>query len=128
MGESEWIDLTLRQSADLGQMRAAISRIAAPTGVPAEDAVLAASELVTNALTHSFGACRLQAWNPQPSGPLRIEVRDTMPLALPPALPAKPAAPGGRGLSIVDQLSDRWGVRIHDGLGKTVWFEIDPRR
>lgn len=128
MGESECVDLTLRESGDLGRMRDAISRIAAPTGVPPEDAVLAASELVTNALTHTFGACRLQAWNPEPSGPLRIEVRDTAPLALPPARPAQPAAPRGRGLAIVDQLADRWGVRIHDGLGKTVWFEIDPRR
>lgn len=34
-----------------------------------------------------------------------------------------PDALDGRGLTIVDLLSSRWGVR-DDRYGKTVWFEL----
>lgn len=33
------------------------------------------------------------------------------------------SVPGGFGLGIVDDVSDRWGV-ITDVHGKTVWFEF----
>jgi signal transduction histidine kinase len=34
-------------------------------------------------------------------------------------------APNGRGLRIVDVLSERWGVdHLGGGVGKTVWFEV----
>jgi serine/threonine-protein kinase RsbW len=38
----------------------------------------------------------------------------------------RPSEPSGRGLRIVDLLSDRWGVTFEsDSLGKTVWFEVE---
>ena len=33
-------------------------------------------------------------------------------------------AVSGRGILLVDALSNRWGFEIH-GSGKTVWFELD---
>ncbi|MEV6982792.1 ATP-binding protein [Sphaerisporangium sp. NPDC051017] len=36
-------------------------------------------------------------------------------------------AEGGRGLSLVDQLSARWGI-VNDAEGRTVWFELMYRR
>jgi hypothetical protein len=56
---------------------------------------------------------------------MRVEVRDPMPFGLPRIGPVVPASTSGRGLLIVRQLTSRWGVPIHDGVGKTVWFEID---
>ena len=46
---------------------------------------------------------------------------------------ATPLAHAGVGIAgdafdrrIVDRVVSRWDVQIHDGLGKTVWFEVDP--
>lgn len=39
--------------------------------------------------------------------------------------PLDPLSPGGFGLHLVDELSDRWGVR-HEGT-TCVWFELTPR-
>jgi hypothetical protein len=51
---------------------------------------------------------------------VRVEVADRNPAQ--PQLRV-PDETGGRGLRLVDELSDRWGV--HGGRpGKTVWFEI----
>jgi anti-sigma regulatory factor (Ser/Thr protein kinase) len=36
-----------------------------------------------------------------------------------------PADPTGRGLRIVDRLSDSWGVDEAPGAGKSVWFTLD---
>ncbi|GAA2134860.1 hypothetical protein GCM10009802_43490 [Streptomyces synnematoformans] len=33
----------------------------------------------------------------------------------------------GRGLLVVAALSDRWGVRARDGIGKLVYAEFDVR-
>jgi hypothetical protein len=56
---------------------------------------------------------------------LRVEVSDDDP-----TLPLAPApehhATSGRGLRIVDDLADHWGI-IPYTHGKTVWFEIDLR-
>lgn len=35
---------------------------------------------------------------------------------------------GGRGLLLVDAVTDSWGVEVRrDGRGKTVWFECAQR-
>jgi len=34
-------------------------------------------------------------------------------------------APSGRGMAIVEAMSNRWGVDERPDVGKTVWFEID---
>jgi anti-sigma regulatory factor (Ser/Thr protein kinase) len=88
----------------------------------AQDALLVVSELVTNAVRHTSGACTLAAWSGAHS--LRIEVRDSS-TELPrfSATPPGPMEVGGRGLHIVDTLATRWGVRSASN-GKTVWAEI----
>jgi anti-sigma regulatory factor (Ser/Thr protein kinase) len=41
----------------------------------------------------------------------------------------EPTDPHGRGLLIVSQLADEWGVDpSFTGQGKTVWFRLDPVR
>lgn len=59
---------------------------------------------------------------------LRVEVSDSGG-GNPEARPLPPASsPNGRGLFIVDQLSDEWGiVPALDGSEKSVWFRISMR-
>ncbi|MEU2616838.1 ATP-binding protein [Streptomyces sp. NPDC007157] len=53
----------------------------------------------------------------------RIEVTDTAPRSVLALLPATAAEESGRGLTVIDALSDRWGVdRSPDR--KTVWCEL----
>ncbi len=57
---------------------------------------------------------------------MRVSVSDGLP-AEPRARTADLDAEGGRGLALVDVLSDRWGVREEaeeSVTGKAVWFEL----
>jgi anti-sigma regulatory factor (Ser/Thr protein kinase) len=87
----------------------------------AEYTVLLVSELVGNAVRHTgartFGLrlLRRRGW-------IRVEVRDPS-RGLPCLLPVGPLDTSGRGLMLVDQLSQRWGVDLLP-CGKTTWFEM----
>jgi hypothetical protein len=89
------------------------------------DAVLATSELVTNAEQYAPGPIRLAMYRQSAAGGrIRIGVSDTSP-----ELPLQDRTgqmldPGsGRGLRIVDMIASEWGVTRLDG-GKQVWFEM----
>ncbi|HCA85397.1 MAG TPA: hypothetical protein DEQ61_07830 [Streptomyces sp.] len=87
----------------------------------AEHVVLLVSELVGNAVRHTgartFGLrmLRRRSW-------IRIEVRDPS-RGLPCLMPVQEMDVSGRGLFLVDKLSDRWGVDLLP-RGKTTWFEM----
>ncbi|GAA2999431.1 ATP-binding protein [Streptomyces fulvorobeus] len=87
----------------------------------AEHAVLLVSELVGNAVRHTgariFGLrmVRRRGW-------IRVEVRDPS-RGLPCLMPVREMDVSGRGLFLVDKLSDRWGVDLLP-RGKTTWFEM----
>lgn len=94
----------------------------------ADAAELALTELVANVVRHVPGRrCRTLILL-LPGGGVRVEVTDTCP-----RLP-RPAAgglldEGGRGLLLVDAVTDDWGVEPRrDGGGKTVWFECRSQR
>lgn len=80
---------------------------------------LLVSELVTNALRHGSGTIRLrllldhnlvcEVWDTGQVQPRRRRARDT--------------DEGGRGLQLVELLSNRWGSR-RTPQGKAVWFEL----
>ncbi|MEU2792266.1 ATP-binding protein [Streptomyces sp. NPDC007100] len=86
-----------------------------------EHAVLLVSELVGNAVRHTgartFGLRMLRR-----RGWIRIEVRDPS-RGLPCLMPVHEMDISGRGLFLVDKLSDRWGVDLLP-RGKTTWFEM----
>lgn len=90
-----------------------------------DDAVLVADELITNALVHTRGGAVLAMRLVDLDGPrcrLRLEVQD-----LDSGWPRR-RDPGmgeltGRGLILVHELSDAWGVESH-GSGKSVWSEF----
>ncbi|WP_199545825.1 ATP-binding protein [Streptomyces sp. N35] len=87
----------------------------------AEAVVLLVSELVGNAVRHTgarvFGLRMLRR-----RGWIRIEVRDPS-RGLPCLMPVHEMDTSGRGLFLVDKLSDRWGVDLLP-RGKTTWFEM----
>jgi anti-sigma regulatory factor (Ser/Thr protein kinase) len=83
-------------------------------------AVLLVNELVTNALVHARS--RVEVLIRLLPGGLRVEVRDHS--TRPPRLQTPmDDATSGRGLWLVDQMADTWGVEPAPG-GKRVWFEL----
>ncbi|CAM5593683.1 PAC domain-containing protein OS=Streptomyces aurantiogriseus OX=66870 GN=GCM10010251_55200 PE=4 SV=1 [Streptomyces aurantiogriseus] len=93
-------------------------------GVPADAmdaALLVITELVTNALVHTDGRVRLDLT--LVNHRLRIAVTDASPRS-----PVKPTslsweATGGRGILLVEAVSDAWGTVPVSG-GKQVWSEL----
>ncbi|MCC9311452.1 ATP-binding protein [Kitasatospora sp. RB6PN24] len=87
-------------------------------GLDPDDACLVLSELGGNALLHG-GESAAVAWCLSGSR-LRIAVADTCALSLP-VIPSACTREGGRGLLLVEQLAESWGVRPLGALGKEVW-------
>lgn len=86
-----------------------------------DDALLIASELVTNAAIHGHGEISLHL---RVSGNvLRIEVHDEQVAALPQSRAPGDNEPGGRGLHLVEALSSHWGWDV-GARTKTIWAEI----
>lgn len=86
-----------------------------------EHGVLLVSELVGNAVRHT-GAHRFGLRMHRGRGRFRVEVRDPS-RGLPCLLPVQHMDTSGRGLWLVETLSDRWGVDLQP-RGKTTWFEM----
>lgn len=86
-----------------------------------DEAQLLVSELVTNAVRYGAPPIELEvrcAGDDQ----LEIRVRDSQPTAPLPKNPG-PDAEGGRGLLLVDLVSEAWGHE-DDHDGKAVWFTL----
>ncbi|MCC3779123.1 ATP-binding protein [Streptomyces sp. UNOB3_S3] len=88
-----------------------------------EPAVLVLSELVTNAIEHAYvrGRDIETLFCRGPEG-VRIAVDDADERHHPQMRPQGEA--GGRGLVLVEALSERWGVTARRGVGKSVWAVI----
>jgi len=84
-------------------------------------AELMTSELVTNCVRHARTDFELVIHR---RGQVRIEVRDDGP-GQPTVLSPTPRDLTGRGLRIVEAMSDSWGV-VPTARGKAVWFTL-PR-
>ncbi|WP_308211731.1 ATP-binding protein [Actinoallomurus soli] len=91
----------------------------------ADDAAVIISELISNALRHA---------RPLPSGDIRVSwthegeliqlaVSDGGSMTEPRRTRAALSSLGGRGLSIVEALSDKWGVS-HEAETTTVWAKL----
>lgn len=119
------VHLTARPESAAPARRLALSVIRRWGLAPLADTVeLLVSELVGNAVRHT-GARTLGLRVLRRRGCVRVEVRDPS-RALPCRLPVRPTDIGGRGLFLVDELSDRWGVDLLP-RGKITWFELKVR-
>ncbi|MCX2925481.1 ATP-binding SpoIIE family protein phosphatase [Streptomyces sp. NEAU-W12] len=100
-----------------------------------DDAMLIASELVTNAVVHAGTEVRLTCALEEDTGALVIEVADRHPSRTPrdggpDAVPS--GSPEGheygRGLRLVAALSEAWGITYRPGAHtKTVWARVPAR-
>jgi PAS domain S-box-containing protein len=85
-----------------------------------ETAALLVSEIVTNALVHA--GTPIDVAFSFLDGGLRVEVSDGSPHA-PTRRGYGPNAGTGRGLMLLEEMVDEWGVVAEDP-GKTVWFQL----
>ncbi len=92
-----------------------------------DDALLLISELVTNSIRYG-GPTIVLSVECDGGGGLKVRVRDGSD-RVPQQRQASADDETGRGLMLVDLLSDAWGiepVKDEHGVGKAVWFELRP--
>ncbi|WP_443058185.1 ATP-binding protein [Streptomyces sp. NBC_00820] len=98
-------------------------------GLPLDSARLVVAELAANAVLHGRvpGRSFRLTLRLDPASVLRIEVTDTRGDLLPVHAPSSADAVGesGYGLLLVQEVADRWGVRVGPVPCKSVWAEID---
>jgi GAF domain-containing protein/anti-sigma regulatory factor (Ser/Thr protein kinase) len=87
-----------------------------------ESAALLVSEIVTNGVRHAGTGLRVALSRPAPDR-VRVAVTDWAPRAGVQLRHSGRDSEGGRGLFLVDRLSDGWGS-VADDVRKTVWFEL----
>lgn len=110
---------------EVGRARRELARSLDGWGVAgdsADVAVLLTDELVTNAIRHGAAPVTLCAGLQVSSGCLRVEVHDVSPVTVAPRVASEDDV-DGRGLQLVDVLSDTWGCGAV-APGKNVWFEL----
>ncbi len=120
--------MTLRRSFSMDPMSVAASRrfvgdtlTDLPTDIQ-EAAVLMVSELATNAIVHATTGFEVTI--ERTKSKLRVEVAD-LGGGEPELQMPSVSEPHGRGLQIVRELSDEWGIiDSDDDRGKTVWYEV----
>ncbi|MGI5167001.1 ATP-binding protein [Spirillospora sp. CA-253888] len=113
-----------KERAEVGRCRHFVSEWCEERGVhpsTADNARIIASELVTNALTHTRGDALLRLYLSE-AGPV-VEVWD-LSATLPAARPCDLTSEEGRGLAIVAQLSTSWGCGPMSSGGKRVWAVV----
>jgi anti-sigma regulatory factor (Ser/Thr protein kinase) len=116
---ASWV--LLPDPATVPKIRRRVRRRLADWGVGEHSDVveLLVSEVVTNAMRHSWGAIMTISVD---DGALRCEVQDTNP-AMPQVCHAHDGDESGRGMYLMEALSNSWGsYRVP--AGKVVWFEI----
>ncbi|MGW0758978.1 ATP-binding protein [Streptomyces sp. NPDC002814] len=125
---THWLELPAHRSSVSVARRTMSERLTA-WQLPGElcaDAVLLLSELATNAVRHTLSTRFLCGVGIVEDGCLRVEVHDRNHArqGLPPCTPG-PDDEGGRGLFLVDQLAETWGVdRSALTGGNAVWATL----
>jgi anti-sigma regulatory factor (Ser/Thr protein kinase) len=109
------------EAAQVGMARRFAASTLAEWGVEDGDVTLLVSELATNAVLHARSEFTVELALLQ--GRIRVEVRDGNPRL--PSFAVVPAdAYSGRGLTLVQNLADAWGVETLAGGGKAIWVEV----
>jgi anti-sigma regulatory factor (Ser/Thr protein kinase) len=115
------------RAESVGEARHTVTGLPLPQ--PTRDILaLLASELMTNCIRHAglSAGDLVRLHITTRAGRIRISLHDKGRGFLPPAsvVQAPSLAGGGRGLLIVSELADDWGVE-HAGGGCTVWCELE---
>jgi anti-sigma regulatory factor (Ser/Thr protein kinase) len=124
----EILEVTLAGGRDApGHARTALHGLNGSLAELRQPVTLLVSELVTNAVKHAgAGPDRTVCLKLDTSADrVHVEVIDEGPGFDPHSRRRIAPREDGFGLSLVDQLSDRWGVEVDDET--RVWFEIDRK-
>lgn len=92
------------------------------TAEAARTVELLTSEILTNAVVHTRAHRHIALTAECHGDCVRVEVTDPDP-TLPLVKPGNARRIGGHGMRLVDALATAWGIELHPGRGKTVWFE-----
>lgn len=110
--------------AAMGAARATVIEAVGAWGFPAlGELEIVVSELLTNAIRHA-GTAAVVTCSLDDAGGVDVAVADSSATA-PLPRSADDVATSGRGLAIVEALSDAWGTQVA-GDGKTVWAHLSP--
>jgi anti-sigma regulatory factor (Ser/Thr protein kinase) len=108
--------------------RALVTRALAPStrDETLRDVLLLTTELVTNAVLHAHvdETETLELRAHVDNGVVRVAVTDSGAATRPRVREVDVDVPGGMGLFLVEQISDRWAVEGGDGGPTRVWFEL----
>ena len=102
----------------------ALSHLGVGGGTLAETAVLLTSELVTNAVVYTAGTIEVAVQ--RADGAVMVSVGDQSEVTPRPREPEL-GDTSGRGLGLVEALSEAWGVDQPPDNGKAVWFLLRDR-
>ncbi|WP_093908195.1 ATP-binding protein [Streptomyces sp. cf386] len=126
VGREPWVHQFVAQPSELSQLRRMVKLRLILWGLRehVDAAQVCLSELATNVIQH-VGQGTSATLSLALSGPyLRLELEDPDARTLPTLLAASSAMESGRGMALVDALTDhRWGV-IRRGVSKVVWCEL----
>lgn len=126
VGREPWVHQFVAQASELSQLRRMLKLRLILWGLRehADAANICLSELATNVIQH-VGQGTPATLRLALSGPyLRLEIEDPDAPALPTLLAVNSAVESGRGMALVDALTDhRWGV-VARGDSKVVWCEL----
>ena len=120
----ELVETVRGEPREVSRVRHALAAALAEWGVTDDDsdvAVLLTSEIVTNAILYGGPPMELHA--ELDGADLRVSVDDGGHQEVIPVENVKWYDRGGRGLHLVEALSNRWGV-LDRLSGKQVWFEL----
>ena len=126
VGREPWVHTFLAQPGELSELRRTLKLRLILWGLSdhVDTAQICVSELVANVIQHvgegTPTTLRMALCEPY----LRLEVEDPDTRALPTLLSVGSALESGRGVALVDTLTDhRWGVFLR-GNSKVVWCEL----
>jgi len=115
-----------RDAASVADARHIVRELLADAPLPIAEAVeVMVSELATNCLVHTSSPFTMRV--DLTDERIRVDMTDTGDGTddIAPRTP-EPDEPTGRGLMIIEGLSDAWGVQP-EAPGKTVWFRLSLR-
>ncbi|GAA3585007.1 hypothetical protein GCM10022295_78060 [Streptomyces osmaniensis] len=126
VGRGPWVHKLIAQACELADLRRTLKLRLILWGFPdhVDVAQLCVSELVTNVIQHVGEGTPITLRVVLNEPYLRLEVEDPETRALPTVLAANSALESGRGMALLDTLTDhRWGVSLRDDT-KVVWCEL----
>ncbi|MBX3312762.1 MAG: ATP-binding protein [Actinobacteria bacterium] len=94
-------------------------------GALRDTVALLVSEVVSNVVLHARTPCELRV--DTDVRPLRVEVRDRSDRLPNPVAAVDPMSASGRGMVLVEALSEAHGSAPLPGGGKVVWFQLAER-